>query len=220
MRMLLQNALFFAVLVHTFISPAPAHVQTKPAATAEGSVSAIACRELSFTARINGDEEYSRELGDKLWVRFAPTKDKWGWIVSVGPADSTDDYAWPVNPPLRGDNSQYLSTGYGDTVEYRLRHEHQIFFVFDRAHYNQAMKLVNDEAFSKNDDGASRYLAALPTIPAGILYLKPIRFDVVNEGKSVNWMEYSLTVIVPVSFEPAAGLNAKERPCPPMHWGP
>ncbi len=213
-----QNALFFGVLLHTFISPAPAHVKTKPVATAEGSVSAIACRELSFTAHINGDEEYSRELGDKLWVRFAPTKDKWGWIVSVGPADSTDDYAWPVNPPLRGDNSQYLSTGYGNTVEYRLGYEHRIFFVFDRAHYDQAVKLVNDEAFSKNNDGASRYLAALPTIPAGILYLKPIRFDVVNEGKSVNWMEFSLTVIVPVSFEAAAGLNAKERPCPPMHW--
>ncbi len=28
----------------------------------------------------------------------------------------------------------------------------------------------------------------------GILYLKPIRFEVVNEGKSVNWMEYSATV--------------------------
>jgi hypothetical protein len=218
--MFLQDALFFGILVHTFISAAPAHVQTKLAVTAEGSVLAIACRELSFTARINGNEEYSRELGDKLWVRFAPTKDKWGWIVTVGPADSTDDYAWPVNPPLRGDNSQYLSTGYGDTVEYRLGFEHRIFFVFDRAHYDQAVKLVNDEAFSKDAYGASRYLAALPTIPAGILYLKPIRFEVVNDGKSVNWMEYSLTVIVPVSFEPAAGLNAKERPCPHMHWDP
>src|SRR5205809_4092824 len=131
-----QTALLFSMLVHTFISPAFAHVQTNPPAIGARSPSTTACRELSFSGRINGDEEYSRELGDKLWVRFAPTKDKWGWIVSVGPADSTDDYAWPVNPPLRGDNSQYLSTGYGDTVEYRLRHEHQIFFVFDRAHYN------------------------------------------------------------------------------------
>jgi hypothetical protein len=215
-----QNALLFGILVHTFISPAPAHVQTNPAVTGERSVSATACRELSFNGRINGDEEYSRELGDKLWVQFAPTKDKWGWIVSIGPADGTDDYASPVNPPLRGDNSQYLSTGYGDTVEYRLKNEHRIFFVFDRANYDRALKLVNDEAFSKNADGASRYRAALPTIPTGILYLKPIRFEAVNEGKSVNWMEYSLTVIVPASFEPAAGLSPKQRPCPPMHWSP
>jgi hypothetical protein len=219
-RMFRQSALLFGVLVHTFISLPSAHAQTNPAASGGGSVSAIACRELSFNGRINGDEEYSRELGDKLWVRFAPTKDRWGWIVSIGPADSTDDYASPVNPPLRGDNSQYLSTGYGETVEYRLKHEHRIFFAFDRTNYDQAVKLVNDEAFSKDPDGASRYLAALPTIPTGILSLKPIRFEVVNEGKSVNWMEYSATVIVPASFEPAAGLSPKQRPCLPMHWGP
>ena len=222
-----QTALLFSILVHAVISSAFAHAQTNLAATGERSSSTTACRELSFSGRINGDEEYSRELGDKLWVRFAPTGDKWGWIVYVGPADSIsapsvgwgvpgNDYAWPVNPPLRGDNSQYLSTGYGDTVEYRLRYEHRIFFVLDRTHYDQAMKLVNDEAFSKNADGASRYLAALPAIPAGILDL---RFDVANEGKSVNWMEYSVTAIVPASFEPAAGLSQKERPCPTMHWG-
>src|ERR1043166_7453980 len=103
--MFLQNALFFGVLVHTFISPALAHVQTKPVATAKNSVSAITCRELSFNGRINGDEEYSRELGDNLWVRFAPMKDKWGWIVTIGPADNANDngrfgdwpdYAWPI----------------------------------------------------------------------------------------------------------------------------
>jgi len=214
-----QAAPSFGLLIffHAVISSALAFGQTAPSATGERSVSA--CRELSFDGRINGDEEYSRELGNKLWVRFAPMKDKWGWIVSVGPADSTDDYAWPVNPPLRGDNSQYLGTGYGDDVAYRLKNEHRIFFVFDRANYDQAVKLVNDEAFSKDPDGASRYFTALRTIPAGILYLKPIRFEVVNEGKSVNWMEYSITVIVPASFQPATRLNPKERPCPPMHWG-
>jgi hypothetical protein len=212
------------MLIHTFISPSFALVQT--AAIGERSPS-TACLELSFSSRINGDEKYSRELGDKLWVRFVPTGDKWGWIVSVGPADNANsrfgdwpDYAWPVNPPLRGDNSQYLSTGYGATVEYRLKYEHRIFFVLDPANYDQAVKLVNDEAFSKNADGAARYFAALPMIPAGILHFKPIRFEVANEGKSVNWMEYSVTAIVPASFKPAADLSPKELPCPPMHWGP
>jgi hypothetical protein len=204
------------ILFHAFISLAFA--QTAP--TAKGSVSASGCRELSSDGRINGDEEYSRELGDNLWVRFAPMKDKWGWIVSIGPADSTEDYAWPVNPPLRGDNSQYLGSSYGDDVAYRLKYEHRIFFLFDRATYDQTVKLVNDEAFSKDPDGASRYFTALRTIAAGVLYLKPIRFEVMNEGKSVNWMEYSVRVIVPASFQPAAGLSQREQSCPPMHWDP
>src|SRR5436309_12734220 len=104
LRMFRQTALLFSMLVHTFISPAFAHVQTNPPAIGARSPSTTACRELSFSGRINGDEEYARELGDKLWFRFAPTKGKWGWIVSVGPADNANgrfgdwhDYAWPVS---------------------------------------------------------------------------------------------------------------------------
>jgi hypothetical protein len=186
----------------------------------ESSTAASACLELSFSGRIDGDEKYSRELGEKLWIRFAPTKDKWGWIISVEPADSTEDYAWPVNPPFHFGNSEYLSTGYGDTVEYQLKHEHRIFFVLNRTVYEQAVKLVNDEAMSKDPEGAGRYLAALPTIATGILYLNPTRFEVVNGGQSVNWMEYSATVIVPASFQPNARLDSKKRACPPMHWVP
>jgi hypothetical protein len=212
------------VLLHTLIvstpgcarSPVPVVGQQPKGPATSGS----ACRELSFSGRINGSEKYSRELGEKLWVRFAPTVNNWGWAISVEPAESTDDYAWPVNPPFHFGNSEYLSTGYGDTVEYQLRHEHRIFFVLNRNVYEQAVKLVNDEAMSKDPEGAGRYLAALPMIPTGVLYVKPTKFEVVNEGKSVNWMEYSATAITPMSFHPAADLNAKEISCPPMHWVP
>ena len=101
-----------------------------------------------------------------------------------------------------------------------MKHEHRIFFVLDRTVYDQVVRLVNDEAMSKDPAGAGRYLAALPTIPTGVLYVKPIRFEVVNDGKSVNWMEYSVTVIFPASFQPAADLDPKKVPCPPMHWIP
>jgi hypothetical protein len=186
----------------------------------EPPASASACREISFSGRINGSQKYARELGEKLWVRFAPTENNWGWAVSVEAAESTDDYAWPVNPPFHFGNSENLSTGHGDTVEHQLSHEHRIFFVLNRTVYEQAVKLVNDEAMSQDPEGAGRYLAALPTIPTGVLYLKPTKFEVVNEGKSINWMEYSVTVIIPASFRSAPGLNAKERSCPPMHWIP
>src|SRR5205809_7689289 len=78
-----QTALLFSMLVHTFISPAFAHVQTNPPAIGARSPSTTACRELSFSGRINGDEEYARELGDKLWVRFAPTKGKWAGLFPL-----------------------------------------------------------------------------------------------------------------------------------------
>jgi hypothetical protein len=212
------------VLVHPFVASALGYAQSSVAGISQqpssSPTSPSACVELSFGGLLNGGEEYSRELGEKLRVRFAPLKDNWGWAISIEPADSTEDFAWPVNPPFRFGNSEYLGTGYGDTVEYQLKREHRIFFTLNRTVYDQAVKLVNDEAMSKDPEGAGRYLAALPTIPTGILYVKPIRFEVVNGGKSVNWMEYSVTVIVPASFHPAADLNPTKPACPPMHWIP
>jgi len=211
-------------LVHPFVASGLGYAQSSAIGISqqpkEPPSYASACLELSFSGRLNGGEKYSRELGETLWVRFAQLKDNWGWGVSVEPEDRTEDYAWPVNPPFHFGNSEYLGTGYGDTVEYQLKHEHRIFFTLSRTVYDQAVKLVNVEAMSKDPEGAGRYLAALPTIPTGVMYVKPIRFDVVDEGKSVNWMEYSATVIVPASFAPAVGLRPKQRPCPPMHWGP
>jgi hypothetical protein len=210
----------FHTLVVSVLGYAQSFVVVNIQQPKESPISASACLEFSFTGRLDGDEKYSRELGEKLWLRFAPMKDNWGWTISIEPADSTEDYAWPVNPPFHFGNSEYLGTGYGDTVEYQLKHEHRIFFILNRTVYEQAVRLVDDEALSKDSEGAGRYLAALPTIPTGVLYVKPIRFEVVNEGKSVNWMEYSVTVIVPASFQPAADLNPRKLACPPMHWAP
>jgi hypothetical protein len=212
------------LLFHSLVMFAPGHAQSPVAAgnqqPKEPAASVLPCLELSFSGRISGSERYARELGEKLWVRFAPTRNNWGWAISVEEAGSPDDYAWPVNPPFHFGNSEYLSTGYGETVKSKLKFEHRIFFALNRTVYEQAVKLVNDEAMSNDPAGAGRFLAILPTIPTGILYVKPTKFEVVNEGKSVNWMEYSVTVVVPASFRYAPGLSAKERSCPPMHWNP
>jgi hypothetical protein len=180
--------------VQMLIVSAAGHPQSSVIAINQQLKKPPACLELSFDGRLNGGEKDSREIGEELWVRFAPTGNNWGWDISVEPEDGTDDYAWPVNPPFHFGNSQNLSTGYEDTVEVQLKREHKIFFVLNRAVFEQAVKLVNDQAMSKDPEGAGRYLAALPKIPTGILYVKPTKFDVVNEGKSVNWMEYSATV--------------------------
>jgi hypothetical protein len=175
---------------------------------------------LSLTGRINGGESYSHELGEGLRVRFVPFNANWGWLISVGP-ESTEDYdwAWPLNPPFHTDNSQWLATGYGETAQSQMRFEHRIFFAVDAVTYTKAKKLVNDEVFNGDDGGAGRFLAALPTIPAGILRIKATNFDVSDEGKSVNWMEYSLSVIVPTSFHASSDLESKVISCPAMHWG-
>lgn len=127
------------------------------------------CLEFSLEGRVNGGEEYSHELGGGLRIRLLPSKEKWGWMVQVQPLDSTDDYAYPVNPPFRSGNSQWLSTGYGETVEQQLKYEHEVFFVLNRAEHERAMKLAGDAISSSDPEAAGRFLSILPTLRSAVL---------------------------------------------------
>jgi hypothetical protein len=175
------------------------------------------CHEFSFEGRVNGGEEYSRELGGGLKIRLLPLKKNWGWMIEVQPVDGTDDYAYPVNPPFRSGNSQWLSTGYGETVEQQLKYEHEVFFVLNRAERERAMKLADDAISSSDPEAAGRFLAMLPTLRSAVLRIKPMSYETAEEGEAVKWMQFSVTVTTPANFRPAPGLNAKDIACPSNH---
>jgi hypothetical protein len=132
----------------------------------------------------------------------------------VQPAGSADDYAYPVNPPFHSDNSQWVSTGYGDTAEYQLKHEHEVFFVLNQTDYSHALKLADVALSSKDPGAAGKFLTKLPTLRTAVLKLKPVKYETSSGGKSVNWMEFSVTVTVPAGFQPASGMNATNVRCP------
>jgi len=87
------------------------------------------CKKVVFSGSVNGGEPYSRELGSGLTLKLIPLKDNWGWEIQVRPHDSNKDYAYPLNPPLRGGNAQYLGTGYGITAREQLSYEHEVRFL-------------------------------------------------------------------------------------------
>jgi hypothetical protein len=176
-----------------------------------------ACLGFSFEGRVNGGEEYTHELGGGLRMRLLPSKENWGWMIQIQPLDSTDDYAYPVNPPFRSGNSQWLSTGYGETVEQQLKHEREVFFVLNRAERERAMKLADDAISSSDPEAAGRFLAMLPTLRSAVLRIKPMSYETAEEGKTVKWMQFSVTVTTPADFRPAPGLNAKDIACPSNH---
>jgi hypothetical protein len=182
--------------------------KTPPAAVAPD------CLEFSLEGRVNGGEEYSHELGGGLRIRLLPSKENWGWMVQVQPLDSTDDYAYPVNPPFGSGNSQWLSTGYGETVEQQLKYEHEVYFVLNRAEYEHAAKLVEHALSSSDPSALGIFLSTLPTLRSAVLRIKPTKYETTNAGKSVNWMQFSMTVTTPANFGPALGLNARRIVCP------
>lgn len=183
----------------------------------------LACREFSFEGRVNGGEEYVRELGDGLRLRLAPFSGRQdensGWRIQVQPLDAEDDYAFPVNPPFRFENSQWLASGYGGTVEQQLKLEHQVFFVLNRKEYERARKAVDDALVGKDTRATERFLTALPGLQsaAGALRLKPVKYETSNAGKEVNWMSFSVTVTTPAGFHPASNFAVKQAVCPSAH---
>jgi hypothetical protein len=179
------------------------------------------CHEFSFEARVNGGEEYSHELGRGLWIHLspslAPKNENWGWVIQVRPLDSTDDYAFPVNPPFHSGNSQWLSTGYGETVEQQLKYEHEVFFVLNRTEYEHAAKLVEETMSSSEPEAAGKFIAALPALRSAVLRLKPLKYQTDNAGNTAAWMTFGVTVTTPANFRPPSGVNAREIACPSNH---
>ncbi len=171
------------------------------------------CLSFSFEGRVNGGEEYTHELGGGLRIRLLPGQKKWGWVLQVQPLDNTDDYAYPVNPPYHYANSQWLSTGYDETVEQQLKYEHEIYFVLNQAEYERAMKLVDDALYSNDSQAAEKLLSTLPSLRSAVLKIKPIKYETADEGRGVNWMQFGVTVTVPANFPLPSGFDAKRIAC-------
>jgi hypothetical protein len=186
--------------------------------TPKSSTLVSACREFSFDGRINGGDEYSHELSSGLLLRLtpslAPQHENWGWVIHVEPRDSNDDYAWPVNPPFHSGNSQWLATGYNESAQEQLSREHEVFFVLNKAEYERAKKLANDALNSSESPAAGQFLAMLPTLRSAVLKVKPLKYETTNDGRSVSWMQFSVSVTTPANFQPALGMAAKDVACP------
>ena len=102
------------------------------ALSAAACAQATSCRATELTARLNGDEAFSKSIGNSLRLRLIPLKQGWGWVVTVSPtSDDSQDWTHPVNMPLRTGERQVLGTGYGETVREKLQYEHSIRFLLD-----------------------------------------------------------------------------------------
>ena len=212
-----RQAMRHSVICFLSVSFLASNQQQKPISAAV----APTCHVFSFEGRVNGGEEYSHELGGGLWIylspSLAPKNENWGWVIQVRPLNSTDDYAFPVNPPFHSGNSQWLSTGYGETVEQLLKYEHEVFFVLNREEYEHAARLVDETMSGGEPEAAGKFISTLPTLRSAVLRLKPVKYHTANAGRTATWMSFAVTVTTPAKFKPAPGLNAREIACPSNH---
>jgi len=175
------------------------------------------CLRASFEGSVKGGQVFRQPLGNGLVIRFDPLKDKWGWEVVVSPQESTDDWAYPVNPPLRFGNAQYLGTGYGEPVKQKLSYPHEIHFLLTNADYLRMSKLASDALWPyqsrQPDKAAAAYLDALKTVAHGTVILTPIDYDRDAPPEKIEWMKFSAVVIAPQGFQGDTALHWTKGGC-------
>ena len=176
------------------------------------------CIQSDFVSTVKGGDSFQQPLGNGLVLHFNPLKDKWGWEIVVSQEDNPgDDWAYPVNPPLRFGNSQYMGTGYGESVRQKLSYRHEIRFLLTKADYSRMSKLAHNALWpsesSQPENAASDYITALKSVPTGTVILTPVDYDRTGSPETVEWMKFTALVIAPPDFTGSSDLHWKARRC-------
>jgi hypothetical protein len=50
-----------------------------------------------------------------------PLKNNWGWVISISPKGLDEDWTYPVTFPIRTGEQQVMGTGYGRTVQQKMK---------------------------------------------------------------------------------------------------
>jgi len=171
------------------------------------------CKKASFEGRVEGGESYRFNMTPDLKVSLEPLKSNWGWQVTVSPKDSTDDWTFPVNMPLRTGESQLLGTGYGTTARERLKFGAEVKFVLTTADYARYSKLAAETLESSRPEAAGEYIRLLPKIPAGVIAINVQEYDQTGSPETVAWMRFKGSIVVPESFDQGGDTRWVSVPC-------
>lgn len=182
------------------------------------------CKKAMFDVFLQGGHPYSREIGQGLVLRIvavklSATEERGGWWIEVTPKDNDrQDYSYPLNPPLRFLNSQYLETAYGASVRQLLSEDHKVRFILTPAEYERIDPLTLCWLWPckppQPKETAGEYLDAIKRAPSGLISVHPKQSRTSSDGLTVDWARLSISVIVPKNFELAPDLVPTNESCP------
>jgi hypothetical protein len=176
-------------------------------------VSAEQCMQMVFTGTVKAGEGYSHPLNARLDFRLAPLKDDWGWVISVGPAGSTEDWTAPVTFPIRTGEQQVVGTGYGSTVQDRLAGPVSVQFVLTEAEFERLSSMADETLDSPRPEAAGQFIEQVSKVSQGRATLQALKYGKGVTAETVKWMDFRITVLVPTSF-PSEGKSWTPMSCP------
>ena len=177
-------------------------------------LSAQRCHQAKFSGHVVSGQTFQQSIGSGLDLRLDPFVKNQGWFIRIGPHGSTADWAFVVNPPFHADNSQYMGSGYGDTVRYQLDRSHAVQFTTTSAQYDLFESLA-DAAMSGKD--AEGYGKALRNADLGLAVVEATNYDKLGPEDEARWMDFQITVTVPDSFRTGGRIAVDECGMPVPH---
>jgi hypothetical protein len=182
------------------------------------------CHSFEVTSELAAEKSFERAIGNGL--RFQITPDKLdangkfnGWdILIVHPNAPDQEYIYPVNPPLRFNGLQILGPSYGDDAKVSLGHPHEMWFLLNKADYDQLWPAVEHVLWPYNaphpDQVADEYSQALSKVATGRLKLSVPSYGLNPGSDSIQRMQFQAEFIVPDGFPVASDLKIKDAACP------
>ncbi len=189
-----------------------------------GASRPAACHAATFTADIAAGAHFERPIGEGLTFRLdpqdlGPEGAVNGWRMTIVPTRApTEDYIYPVNPPLRFNGIQIFGPSYGDDTRTSLSHRHDVHFLLKGADYDRISPLLTNALWPysapRPDTAADDYTRSLKSVATGLLKVAVISSETVPGTDSLRRMTVRADFITPVHFTFAPELRPRPVTCP------
>jgi hypothetical protein len=176
------------------------------------------CNSVSFKVTLHVSEDFEKELGGGLLFRVKSEKQQ-GWFVDIVPAEATSqDYVYPVNPPLRFNPNQTLGPGYGESVRSSLAYPHEMQFLLYKPDYDRVSSLIGNVLrpyqTSDPDKALSDYASAARKAKKGTLKVTVSSYKTNNASGALARIKLRVQITTPLEFPYAPGLTSMPASCP------
>lgn len=182
------------------------------------------CHAALFTVEVVAGDRVEKPIGRDLTFRLdpqglGPDGDINGWQMTMVTSRSpTEDYIYPVSPPLRFNGVQIFGPSYGDDTKTSLSHPHEVRFLLRGADYDRIYPLLTNALWPysapRPDAAADEYTSVLKDLTTGRLKVTVTSYETTPGTDSLRRMTLRAEFTAPGSFTFAPELKPKPAPCP------
>ncbi len=165
------------------------------------TTSAQRCKQTSFVGKVTSKDDYSHPFAPGLSFRLESLKDGWGWVISIGDQDRSEDWTYPVTFPIRTGERQVIGTGYGDTVQEKMTHTTVVEFVLTHPDFVEYSKMADETLASPRPEVAGEFIQKVAKLQQGQVTVTPLSYGKGDTPETIKWMKFKVSIVVPATFQ-------------------